>query len=143
MRILRARGRCFADHRQMDRLLAERVNTLRKRFYTNRKSMSAASQPTEEPTPRGKEASPIRLAVFKISGEQKEHLATLTLKKGNSNAWTIAAGGPSVEELAPLLQQFSATPRAGPSASPADALSQLLTSEGFSVDRLPDGDHQI
>jgi tetratricopeptide (TPR) repeat protein len=105
--------------------------------------MNAASPPTGEPTPQGKEASPIRLAVFKTSGERKEHLATLTLKKGDADAWTIEAGGPSVEGLAPLLQQFSATPRAGPSASPADALAQLLTSEGYSVERLPDGDHQV
>ena len=105
--------------------------------------MNAASRPTGEPTPQEKEASPIRLAVFKISGERKEHLATLTLKKGDADAWTIEAGGPSVEGLAPLLQQFSATPRAGPSASPADALAQFLTSEGYSVERLPDGDHQV
>ena len=106
--------------------------------------MNAASQPNGEPTPQGNEAStPIRLAVFKISGERKEHLATLTLKKSDADAWTIEAGGPSVEGLAPLLRQFSETPRAGPSASPADALSELLTSEGFSVERLPAGDHQI
>ena len=48
-----------------------------------------------------------------------------------------------MEGLAPLLQQFSAAPRAGSSASPADALAQFLTSEGYSVERLPDGDHQV
>ena len=105
--------------------------------------MNAASRPTGDPTPQKKEASPIRLAVFKISGEQKEHLATLTLKKGDADAWIFEAGGPSVEGLAPLLQQFSAAPRAGSSASPADALAQFLTSEGYSVERLPDGDHQV
>ena len=106
--------------------------------------MNAASQPNEEPTQQGNEAStPIRLAVFKTSGGQKEHLATLTLKKGDGKAWTIEAAGPSVKELESLLRQFSETPRAGPSASPADALSELLTSQGFSVEKLPAGDHQI
>jgi tetratricopeptide (TPR) repeat protein len=106
--------------------------------------MIAADQQRADATPEGDEGSSlVRLAVFKMNGEQKEHLATLTLKKGDGDAWTIEAAGSSVKKLESLLQQFSGTTRAGPSASPADALAELLTTEGFNVEKLPAGDHQV
>jgi hypothetical protein len=106
--------------------------------------MNAGSQPNEQQTPQEVRVSaPIRLAVFTTGGGQKQHLATLTLKKGDGDAWTLEASGTSAEELSPLLQRFSETRRAGTAATPADALDDMLTSEGFSVERLPDGDHRV
>jgi tetratricopeptide (TPR) repeat protein len=106
--------------------------------------MTAADQPNADAMPEGDQGSSlVRLAVFKMNGEQKEHLATLTLKKGDGDAWTIEAAGSSVKELESLLQQFSGTTRGGPSASPADALAELLTTEGFNVEKLPAGDHEV
>ncbi len=106
--------------------------------------MNAGSQPNEQKTPQATEIpSPVRLAVFGIGGEQKQHVATLTLKKGDGDAWTLEASGPSADELGPLLQRFSDMRRSGTGASPADALADMLTSEGFIVEKLPAGDQQI
>jgi tetratricopeptide (TPR) repeat protein len=106
--------------------------------------MSAGDHPKEQQPPQETEgASPPRLAVFKMDGEQKQHLATLTLTRGDGSAWTMQASGPSAEGLAPLLHRFSETRREGAAASPADALAEMLTSEGFVVEKLPAGDHQV
>ena len=106
--------------------------------------MNAGNQPNERQTRQEPEgSSPVRLAVFKIGGEQKQHIATLTLKKDNGTAWTLQASGPSAEQLRPLLQRFSETRRASTATSPVDALAEMLTSDGLSVERLPAGDHQV
>jgi len=106
--------------------------------------MNAGRQSNEQKTPQATQIpSPVRLAVFRTGGEQKQYAATLTLKKGNSDAWTLEASGPSADELGPLLQRFGDTPRSDSGTSPADALTDMLTSEGFIVEKLPAGDHRI
>jgi tetratricopeptide (TPR) repeat protein len=106
--------------------------------------MNAGSVPNEQKTPQATEnPALVRLAVFRKGGEQKQHVATLTLKKPLGSAWTLEASGPSADELSPLLQRFSDVRRSGPEASPADALTHMLISEGFIVEELPAGDHQI
>ena len=67
--------------------------------------------------------------------------------------WNLQAGGPSdasVEQIRPFLERFSESRRAlaendaKPLASSApDALADMLAAEGFVVEKLPDGDHQI
>jgi hypothetical protein len=62
----------------------------------------------------------------------------------------LEATGPSAEKLRPLLERFTETRRSlaesaatPPKTSPADALADMLTADGFTVERLPAGDHQI
>jgi tetratricopeptide (TPR) repeat protein len=92
----------------------------------------------------------VRLAVFKWTGEEKRHLSTVTLKKAEGVAWTLEATGPPAEELRALLERFTEArwslakdAAALPTKTPADALADMLTADGFSVERLPAGDHQI
>ncbi|MGH9563194.1 MAG: hypothetical protein ACRD3S_17205, partial [Terracidiphilus sp.] len=92
----------------------------------------------------------IRLAVFEGTGEQKRHLSIITLKKAEGTTWNLEASGPSGEELLPLLERFAEARRtlaeggaAPPETSPADALTAMLTADGFTSERLPDGDHQL
>ncbi len=104
------------------------------------------------PSEDGK-SPPIRLAVFEVGAEQKRHLATVTLRKAEGTAWKLEAAGPSdasVEQLRPFLERFTETRRAltedpakHPETSPGDALADMLTAEGFIVEKLPAGDHQI
>ena len=111
----------------------------------------------EGPTPEEQMSAPqiaapasVRLAVFKGTGEQKRHLSTVTLKKAEGVAWTLEATGPSAEELRTLLERFTEARRSLPKGpapvpikTPADALADMLTADGFTVERLPAGDHQI
>jgi tetratricopeptide (TPR) repeat protein len=125
-------------------MMARRIYNPSEHPYADRKPMNAGNHTNEQQPPQGTEGtSPPRLAVFKMDGEQKQHLATLTLTEGNGSTWAMQAFGPSVEELAPLLHRFSETRREGAVASPADALAEMLTSEGFVVEKLPAGDHQV
>ena len=116
--------------------------------------MNDTNEPPGQSSPSADGKSPpIRLAVFEVAGEQKRHLATVTLKKAEGTAWTLEAAGPSeasVEQLRPFIERFTETRRAltenaaAPSeTSPADALADMLTAEGFIAERLPAGDHQI
>ncbi len=107
---------------------------------------------TEEQKSAAQIAAPasVRLAVFKGTGEEKRHLSTVTLKKAEGVAWTLEATGPSAEELRTLLERFTEARRslakdaaAPPTNSPADALADMLTADGFTVERFPAADHQI
>jgi hypothetical protein len=104
-------------------------------------------------SPQSEALVTIRLAVFKQTGEEKSHLATITLSKDGGSSWTLQAAGPSdasIEKLRPVLDRFADEGRAAVSdinrpraTSPTDALADLLTAEGFIVEDLPAGDHQI
>jgi tetratricopeptide (TPR) repeat protein len=109
--------------------------------------MNAGTKPKELPQMEAPVA--IRLAVFRGTGEQRRHLSIITLKKAEGPEWTLDASGPSAEELRPVLERFTEARRtlaesgAAPEISPADALDAMLTAEDFTVERLPDGDHQL
>jgi hypothetical protein len=94
--------------------------------------------------------TPVRLAVFEGTAEQRQHLSTVTLKKEEGLAWKLEATGPSAERSRPVFERFTETRRslaesaaAPPITSPADALTDMLVADGFTVERLPAGDHQI
>jgi hypothetical protein len=65
----------------------------------------------------------------------------------------LQAGGPSaeaVEKVRPILECFAASRQAlaaelaaTPEKQPPEALAEMLASEGFIVERLPSGDHQV
>ena len=74
----------------------------------------------------------------------------MTLRKAEGVAWKLEATGPSELRLRALLERFTETRRAltedpakHPETSPGDALADMLTAEGFIVEKLPAGDHQI
>jgi tetratricopeptide (TPR) repeat protein len=92
----------------------------------------------------------IRLAVFSGTGEARRHLSTVTLKKAEGVAWSLEAMGPSADQLRTVFERFAAARRslatdatALPTEAPAEALADMLTADGFTVERLPAGDHQI
>lgn len=100
--------------------------------------------------PQTEAPAAVRLAVFRETGGQKRYLSTVTLKKAEGIAWGLEATGPSAEQLRPVLERFTETRRslaenslAHPNTSPVDALADMLTADGFTVERLPAGDHQI
>ena len=95
--------------------------------------------------------SPCRYQACRLqgNGEHKRHLSITTLKKTEGPAWTLEASGPSVEELRHVLERFTETRKtlaesgSAPEISPADALEAMLMAEGFTIERLPAGDHQL
>jgi hypothetical protein len=94
--------------------------------------------------------SPVRMAVFEGEGEQKQHLSTVTLKKAERSAWTFEATGPSAERLRPVFERFTESRHSLAESAPAhlitppaDALADMLMADGFTVERLPAGGHQI
>jgi tetratricopeptide (TPR) repeat protein len=103
--------------------------------------------------PQNGTSSPVRLAVFELRGSERSHLGTITLSKGEGSTWNLQAGGPSdasVEKLRPFLARFAEERRieanenkGQPAISPAMALADLLAGEGFLVEELPAGDHQV
>ena len=98
--------------------------------------MNTGSQPNQQP-PQTEAPSAVRLAVFKGNGEQKRHLSTVTLKKSEGTAWSLEAGGPSAEELRPILEAFSEARRtlaAGTAGSPVPDASP-----GFVAKYMGDG----
>lgn len=113
--------------------------------------MNAEMEPKEQTSlPQTRTPAAVRLAVSKGAGAQKQHLSTVTLTKAEGVAWTLEATGPSTEQLSPVLERFTELRRslagsdgAPPQTSPAEALADMLTAEGFTVERLPAGDHQI
>jgi hypothetical protein len=107
---------------------------------------------SEEPisAPQTAAPAPVRLAVFKETGEEKRHLSTVTLKMAKGMAWALEATGPSADELRPLFERFIEARRSLANnavvlltKTPADALADMLTADDFTVERLPAGDHQI
>jgi tetratricopeptide (TPR) repeat protein len=91
----------------------------------------------------------VRLAVFKGTAQRK-HLSTVTLRKAEGVSWTLEATGPAADEVLPALERFTEARRAlaaadaaPPETSPADALTAMLTTDNFIVERLPAGDHQL
>ena len=116
--------------------------------------MNETNEPKERASSPDGGASPaVRLAVFQVIGEEKNHLSTITLSKMEDGKWNLQAGGPSdasVEQIRPLLERFAesrqvlaANDAKPPESSAPDALTDMLTAEGFVVEKLPDGDHQI
>jgi tetratricopeptide (TPR) repeat protein len=99
------------------------------------------------------DATPTRLAVFERKGANRIHLAIITFSKAEGSAWNLQAGGPSaeaVEKVRPILERFAASRQAlaaelaaTPEKQPPEALAEMLASEGFIVERLPSGDHQV
>jgi tetratricopeptide (TPR) repeat protein len=101
------------------------------------------------PTPDGGAAPATRLAIFERTGADKVPVAIVNLSKNEDGTWSIQAGGPSdssVENLRPLFERFSDARKAltAPSnKSLPEALSETLTAEGFIVEELTGGDHQV
>ena len=116
--------------------------------------MNDTNEPKDQASPPDGGASPaVRLAVFQVIGGETKHPTTITLSRMADGKWNLQAAGPSdaaIEQIRPLLERFAANRKslagddAKPPESPApDALTDMLTAEGFVVEKLPDGDHQI
>jgi tetratricopeptide (TPR) repeat protein len=104
-------------------------------------------------SPKGDAPPDLRLAVFEAANGDKRHLGTVTFKKAEDVAWSVELAGPRQESIAQLqafIQRLIESRRTiaenttVPSVtSPADALTDMLTAEGFIVEKLPAGDWQV
>ena len=95
----------------------------------------------------------VRLAIFDQKGDEKKHVATITLSEAADRTWNVQLAGQSdasVENLRPLLERFAderralaETASAPQAASPPEALAKLLGESGFTVEELPAGDYTV
>jgi tetratricopeptide (TPR) repeat protein len=109
-------------------------------------------QPPSDPS-NSEDKPPVRLAVFELLDGKKIHLATVTLTKNKDIAWTLQANGTSEEcmkKVWPVLERFvdhrkALRPNAAepPEKDAPEALADMMSAEGFVVEWLPNGDHQV